>query len=123
MYSIFGASQVALVVKNPPADAGDVRDSGSVPGLGRSPGGGHGNPLQYSCLENPMDRGAWWATVHGVSKSWTRLKQVSTHAHNIFGKCFLCICKECVFQISSVLFETTSQIEWLINRRNLFLTV
>ena len=52
-----GASQVALVVKNPPANAGDIRDVGSVPGLGRSPGGGHGNPLQYSCLENPKDRG------------------------------------------------------------------
>ena len=67
------ASQAALVVKNPPANAGDVRDVSSIPGLGRSPGGGHGNPLQYSCLENPMDRGAWWATVHGVAKSLTRL--------------------------------------------------
>ena len=52
------ASQVALVVKNPPDNAGDIRDMGSTPGLGRSPGGGHGNPLQYSCLENPMKRGA-----------------------------------------------------------------
>ena len=51
----------------------NVGDLGSIPGLGRSPGGGHGNPLQYSCLENSMDRIAWWATVHGVSKSWTRL--------------------------------------------------
>ena len=50
-------------VKNLPAKAGDIRDMGSIPGSGRSPGGGHGNPLQYSCLENPMDRGAWWATV------------------------------------------------------------
>ena len=58
------------VVKNPPVNAGDV---GSVPGEGRSPGGGNGNPLQYSCLENPMDRGAWRATVHGVTKSWTHL--------------------------------------------------
>ena len=64
-----GASQVMLVVKNPLANAGDIRDAGLVPGLGRSLGGGHGNPLQYSCLENPMDRGAWWATVHGVAKS------------------------------------------------------
>ena len=55
-------SQVALVVKNLPANAGDIIDSGSISGLGRSPGGGHGNPLQYSCLENPMDRGAQWAT-------------------------------------------------------------
>ena len=61
------------VVKNLPASAGDIRDTGSIPRLGRSPGGGHGNPLQYSCLENPMDRGAWWAMVHGVTNSWTRL--------------------------------------------------
>ena len=57
---------MALVVKNPPANAGDVRDVGLIPGLGRSPGGGHGNPLQYSSLENPMDRGACWATVLGL---------------------------------------------------------
>ena len=57
------------MVKNLPANAGDIRDPGSIPGLGRSPRGGHGNPLQYSCLENPMDRGAWWATVHGVTES------------------------------------------------------
>ena len=57
-------------VKNPPANAGD---EGLIPGSGRSPGEGHGNPLQYSCLENPMDRGAWWAMVHGVAKSQTRL--------------------------------------------------
>ena len=62
------ASQVALVVKNPPANAGD---SGSIPGSGRYPGGGRGHPLQYSCLEKPMDREAWWATVHKVAKSWT----------------------------------------------------
>ena len=65
-----GASQVVLVVKNLTANAGDIRDGGSIPGLGRSPGEGNGNPLQYSCLENPMD-GAWRATVHGVSKSRT----------------------------------------------------
>ena len=67
-------SQVALVVKNLPANAGDLRDVGSIPGKGRSSGGGNGNPLQYSCLENPMDRGAWCAAVYGVAKSWTRLK-------------------------------------------------
>ena len=61
------------VVKNLPANAGDTGVSGSVPGLGRSPGEGNGNPLQYSCLENPMDRGAWCAIVHGVIKSRTRL--------------------------------------------------
>ena len=57
------------MIKNPPANAGDIRDAGSIPGPGKSPGGGHGNPLQYSCLENPMDRGAWWATVPGVTKN------------------------------------------------------
>ena len=57
-YSQYWASQVVLVVKNPPAKVGDIRDTGSIPGSGRSPGGGHGNPLQYSCLKNPMDRGA-----------------------------------------------------------------
>ena len=62
------SSQVALVVKNPPADAGDIRDVGSIPGLGRSPGGGSDNPLQYSCLENLIDREAWWATIHGSSE-------------------------------------------------------
>ena len=59
---------VVLVVKNLPANAGDIRDMGSIPGSGRSPGGGHGNPLQYSCLEDPMDRGAWWVTVHGLQR-------------------------------------------------------
>ena len=67
------ASHVELVGKNLPANAGGVRDEGSIPGSGRFPGGGHGNPLQYSCLENPMDRGAWRAIVHGVMKSRTRL--------------------------------------------------
>ena len=62
------ASQVAPVVNNPPADAGDIRDAGSIPGSGRSPRGEHGNPLQDSCLENPMDRGAQLAIVHGVSR-------------------------------------------------------
>ena len=62
------ASQVVLVVKNMSANAGDVKDVSLVPGLGRSPGGRCGNPLQYSCLENSMDRGAWWATVHGVQR-------------------------------------------------------
>ena len=62
------ASPVALVVKNWPASAGDLRDAGLMPGSGRFPGGGHGNPLQYSRLENPMDRGAWWATVDTVTR-------------------------------------------------------
>ena len=64
-------SQVVLMVNKPSANAGNIRDTGSIPGLGRSPGGGHGNPLQYSCLENPMDRGAWWAMVHRVEKNRT----------------------------------------------------
>ena len=66
-----GASQVVVVVKNPPASAGDARDTDLIPGLGRSPGGVNGNPFQYSCLEKSMDRGAWWATVHGAAESWT----------------------------------------------------
>ena len=65
------ASQVVLVIKNTPANAEDVRDSCLIPGWGRSLGGSHGNPLQHSCLENPMERGAWWATVYGVTKSRT----------------------------------------------------
>ena len=60
------------MVKNPPADAGDTRDLGLIPGSGKSPGVGYGNPLQYSCLENPMDRGTWWATVHGGCKESNR---------------------------------------------------
>ena len=68
---------MVLVAKNPTANAGEVRDPGSIPGSGRSPGGGHSNPLQCSCLENPMDRGAWRAIVHGVSKSGTRLSDLA----------------------------------------------
>ena len=67
-------SQVALVVKNPPTSAGGVRDVGLNPRLGRTLGGGQGNPLQYSCLENPVDRGAQWPTVHRFARNWTRLK-------------------------------------------------
>ena len=70
---------MTTLVENLPDNAGDIIDVGWIPGLGRSPGGRHGNPLQYSCLENPMDREAWWATVHGVAKSWTWLKQLSMH--------------------------------------------
>ena len=69
---------MALAVKNLPANTGDRRDTGSIPGLGRFPGGGHGNPVQYSCLGNLMDRGAWRARVHGVAQSQTRLKQLSS---------------------------------------------
>ena len=87
-YDPSGVSQVVLVVKNLPANAGDLRDASSVPGLGRSPGEGHGNPLQNSCLENPMDRGGWQVTVHRVATSWTQLKQLSRHtlSFNGFGR-------------------------------------
>ena len=73
-----GSSQVVLVVNTLLANARDIRNSGSIPGSGRSSEGGNGNTLQYSCLENPMDKGAWWAIVHGFAKSWTRLKQLSS---------------------------------------------
>ena len=67
------ACQVMLVIQNPPDNAGDARDLGSITGSGRSPGGGNGNPRQYTCLQNSMDRGAWWATDHEVTKSRTQL--------------------------------------------------
>ena len=88
---------LALVVKNLPADAGDSGDAGDVgstSGLGRSPGRGHGSSLQHSCMENPMDRGAWWAAVHRITKSWPRLKRLSTHTQlcthflELFGSFF-----------------------------------
>ena len=70
-YIIVGASQVVLAVKNLHTNAGDLKDAGSIPGSGRSPGRGCGNPLQLTCLENPMDRGAWQVTVHGDTQNWT----------------------------------------------------
>ena len=70
------------MVKDPPANAGEA---GSIPGLGRSPGGGNGNPLQFSCLENPTDTGAWEAIAHGVTRSQTRLKRLSMHAVSMLG--------------------------------------
>ena len=76
------ASHVALVVKTLPANAGDIRDTSLIPESGRFPGGWHGNPLQYSCLENPMEREAWWATVQRVAKTQTRLKRLSTHSES-----------------------------------------
>ena len=69
------------VVKNPPANAGGIGDLGSIPGLGRSSEAGNGYPLQYSCLENPMNKGVWQAIIHVVAKSQTQLKQLSTHIH------------------------------------------
>ena len=71
MYISLSASQMVLMVKNGPANAGDVRDAGLISGSGRSPRGGHSNLHQYCCLENPMDKGAWWAIVHSFAKSQT----------------------------------------------------
>ena len=82
-----GSSQVVLVIKNPPADAGDTRDVGLIPGLGRFPGVGNGNPLQYSCLENSMDRGAWHAVVHGVAKighNRTCMHRLACKEHKVY---------------------------------------
>ena len=73
LHTVLQASQGALVVKNLPANAGDVADADSIPGSGRSPGEGNCNPLQYSCLENSMDRGAWWVIVQGVAKNQAQL--------------------------------------------------
>ena len=72
---------MAPVTKNPLANAGDVRNTGLIPGSGRYPGEGNDNPLQYSCVENPMDRGAWWATIRGVAKSQTQLKPLTLSIH------------------------------------------
>ena len=80
---IMWTSQVALVVKYPPANAGDPGDTVFIHGSGRSPGGGHGSPLQYSCLENFMNKGAWQTRVHRVTQSQTRLKWLSTHAWSL----------------------------------------
>ena len=80
------ASPLAQTEKNPPANAGDLREMGSIPGLGRSHGEGNGNPLQYSCLKNSMDRGLWQATVHGVAKSQTQLNtHTHTHTHTLIA--------------------------------------
>ena len=79
------------VVKSPPADAGDAGDLDLIPGSGRSPGRRNGNPLLYSCLNNPMDRGAWWATVHGVAQSGARLSatlQPLRHGRRYFASLF-----------------------------------
>ena len=80
------ASQVVLVLKNLPTNARDTGDMGSIPESGRPSGEGHGNPLQYSCLVNPVDRGAWWSMVHMVAKSWTLLKLLSTHSSVQFSR-------------------------------------
>ena len=81
----FWASLIARLVKNVPANAGDTRDVGSIPGLGRPPGVGNGTPLQYCCLGNPMDREAWWAAVYVVAQSRTQLKRLSSSSRAQFG--------------------------------------
>ena len=103
-YGTCGASQGVLVVENWPANAGDTGDLGLLPGLGRPPGGGQGNPLHYSFLENPVDRGAWWATAHGVTQSHTRLKRLSMHGAceifiNIFTNLVIAL-KKYTFQLA-----------------------
>ena len=80
---------MALELKSPPANAVDPGHVGLIPGLGISPGGGHGNTLQYSYLENSLDRGAWWAAVHGVTKSWTQLSH--THTGTLCIECLVCV--------------------------------
>ena len=107
-----GASQVALVVKNPPANAGDIRDESSIPRSRRSPGGGHSNPLQCSCLENPMDREAWRSTAHGVAKSWTRLKQLSS-THTVNGHLGLRVYKYLSESLFSILSGVCPEMELL----------
>ena len=84
---------MALVVKNPPANAGrHKRCVGSIPELQRSPGQGNGSPLQFPCLENPLDRGGWRATIHGVTQSWAQLKQLSKHACIRIESTFILAC-------------------------------
>ena len=108
-----GASHVVLVVKNPPASAGDIRDMNSIPGLGRPPGGGHGNPLQYSCLGNPRDRGAWWAAVCGVTQSRTRLKQLSSNSSSR-QQCLLLVLLSFTQQEQNPLFSTDTEADLFI---------
>ena len=95
------------MLKNPLANARDIRDASLIPGLGKSPGGGHGNPLQYSCLENPMDRGAWWATVHGASQSWMRLKRPSIHT-----------CTRQATHPSEITSEDAGSLEWKVEEHD-----
>ena len=88
------------MVENLPANAGDIRDTGSIPGSGRSPGIGNGNPQQYSSLENSMDRETWWAAVHGVMKSWARLSTAHIRNYRNFSAAslifFSCYIRKCI---------------------------
>ena len=103
------------MVKNLPANAGDPRDVGSVPGSGRAPGVGKGNPLQYCCLENSMDRGSWWATVHGIRESdTTECTHTHTHHH------FLCVMR--TFKIYSLSNFNINNMALLITVMMLYIT-
>ena len=104
-------SQVVLVVKNPLANAGDLRGAGLTPGSERSPGGGHGNTLQDSCLENPMNRGTWRALVHSVAKSRTILKQLSTHT--LFDKYCFALPRIIILGTELVLSTESGMNEWI----------
>ena len=95
------------MVKNPPANVGDARDTGSFSGWGRSPGEGNGNPLQYSCLENPMDRGAWWTTIYGVAES-DRLSSRCGMAHGIYIASGIIINLEVIYSIWVYLYVNTA---------------
>ena len=106
------ASQVALVIKNLPANAGELSDVGLISGYGRSPEVGHGSLLQYSCLENSMDRGAWCATVHRVAKSRTRLKQLSTQA--LVSLLWLSITANCIITLFFVSFQIENEFAFAI---------
>ena len=104
---------MALLVKNLPANAGDTRHVGSVPWSGRSPGRGHGNPLQYPSLENPMDRGAWWSMVHRVAKSQTWQKQLSTHTHTYIFRVRI---EECMFEHDLILLYYYAQVAFQMEK-------
>ena len=100
-------TKMALLVKHLPVNAWDMRDAGSVPGLGRSPGRRHGNPLQYSCLENPMDRGAWQAIVHRVVKNQTWLKWLNTQSGCLYNivdtKCHWIVHFKVIYLVTCIL--------------------
>ena len=108
---------MALVVKNPPANAGDLKDAGSIPGLGRYPGKVNGNPPYSSCLRDPMDRGAWWATVHRVTQSWTWLKWLNMQLVDPvnWSKYYLKLFFQHLYLDISLAAQTQDQIECIIS--------
>ena len=99
-----------IVVENLPVNAGNAREADLIPELGASPGGGHGSPLRYSCLENSMDRGAWRATVHGVTKSWTQLSMHALNSYNIKSTLSFKVNNSVVLSIFMGLIEASSLI-------------